>query len=809
MDKYLNTVIGDRYEIREIIGIGGMAVVYKAYDRVDDRVVAVKVLKDEYKANEEFRMRFKNESKAISMLSHPNIVKVLDVNFGEDVQYIVMEYVEGITLKEYIERQKVLDVREAEHFVVQILRALQHAHDKGIVHRDIKPQNIILLPNANIKVTDFGIARFNHMDTRNVDESSAIGSVHYVSPEQAKGEFTDGRSDIYSVGVVLYEMLTGQVPFEAESDSSVALMQLQEEAKRPSLLNPKIPVGLEQITMRALQKDPADRYQTAAEFLSDLYEFKHNPQIKFDYTYFVDSDPTKPIDPPTPKLTTADIPVRGSAEDESIEESVDDDELDDDDYEEKERNVTVPVLIGITIALILVIGVILAFAFGDSIFNGNSNPSGEPTQSFWQKLDFFGWFSGDKIEVPNFLNMDFDEVLEKYPNLAIDPVPQRVYNTTYEAGKVIEQDPEAGEKVSPDTVIKLSVATNNSTVAVPDVTGYDYKEAENILKAKGFTVECFQAYDDSKDADTVVYTDPKAESYAAYGSTVYVYYASEKAEMEDVRVPSVVGDQESVARQKILAAGLKVNATTSDSSSPALKGYVIGQNPVAGTNVKSGSYVNLVIGNGVQESSTASFQITLPNLGGKKATIRTYLNDTAYDTFTDVVLDGSTLSVSYTGTGEENEFTVFVDNSKYLSGQIDFTKSSGKVHDVYRFPIASRETLPNVVGKSESEAKKILSDAGFTNVSVETTVRLDMPKGVVISQSPVSSDLTQFTTNTAIKLVVSAGAEERTEPTNTTEPVHTDPTNPTSPGNDPTDQQENTTSSEVPSEENTEHGGEN
>ena len=211
MDNYVGKRLDGRYELQEVIGVGGMAVVYKAYDNIDDRTVAVKILKDEFLASEEFRRRFKNESKAIAVLSHPNIVKVYDVSYGDKLQYIVMEYVEGITLKEYIEQQGVISWKETVHFTTQILRALQHAHDKGIVHRDIKPQNIMLLENGTIKVTDFGIARFSRSETRTMTDT-AIGSVHYISPEQARGDITDDKSDIYSVGVVMYEMLTGQPP---------------------------------------------------------------------------------------------------------------------------------------------------------------------------------------------------------------------------------------------------------------------------------------------------------------------------------------------------------------------------------------------------------------------------------------------------------------------------------------------------------------------------------------------------------------------------------------------------------------------
>ena len=763
MDNYLNKVIGDRYEIQEIVGIGGMSVVYKAYDRVDDRIVAVKILKDEYKANEEFRMRFKNESKAVAVLSHPNIVKVYDVSFGENLQYIVMEYVEGITLKEYIDRQKTLDIREAEHFVIQILRALQHAHDKGIVHRDIKPQNIILLPNANIKVTDFGIARFNHMESKNVDETSAIGSVHYVSPEQAKGEYTDGRSDIYSVGVVLYEMLTGKVPFEADNDSSVALMQLQEEAVRPSLINPSIPVGLEQITMRAMQKDPADRYQSAAEFLSDLYEFKRNPQIKFDYTYFVDNNPTKHIDVSGALRASGDPALKNGSDvpdKTASSQEEDDDEEEDEEEEEEERNLTVPILIGIAVALILVIAVILLVAFGDQIRgnkNGNGTSTSQSGQSFWEKLDFLGLFSTDKIEVPNFINMDFDEARQKYPDLAIDPEPQYVYNTTYESGKVIEQVPEAGQKVSPDTVIKLYVATNASMVQIPDVKNYNYKEAESILVAKGFTVELLPAFDEKADEETVIYTDPNGTSYAAYGSKVYVYYASSNANaLNATRIPNVVGDQLSVAKQKILAAGLKVGAVTYNASSAALKNYVIGQNPVTGSQVTIGTYVNLVVGNGVTESSTSTYTITLPNTGAY-GTVRTYLNGVPYNTYTNVLLDGSSFTVTFTGAGGSNNFTVYVDSSKVASGSIDFSDGGGKISDTTDYTYTARQAVPNVVGLSQAAAISALTSAGFTNYTVQPVASNDVPAGNVVSQTPVSSSIADYATSVAVTIFVSSG----------------------------------------------------
>ena len=279
MDKYIGKKLDGRYEIRELIGVGGMANVYKAYDVLENRVVAVKILREEYMNNDEFMRRFRNESRAISLLDHPNIVKVYDVIFSNRIQSIVMEYIDGITLKDYIEQEHVLRWKEALHFTVQILRALQHAHDKGIVHRDIKPQNIMLLSDGTIKITDFGIARFSRSSTKTITDK-AIGSVHYISPEQASGAFTDARSDIYSVGVMMFEMLTGKLPFEADTLVSVAVKQIQSQPALPRSINPDIPEGC-RIVMRAMQKDADKRYQSAAEMLHDIDEFKKNPSIVF------------------------------------------------------------------------------------------------------------------------------------------------------------------------------------------------------------------------------------------------------------------------------------------------------------------------------------------------------------------------------------------------------------------------------------------------------------------------------------------------------------------------------------------------
>lgn len=282
MDKYIGKRLDGKYEIHNLVGVGGMACVYRAYDRVEDRWVAIKILKDEFSNNSEFLRRFRNEAKAITVLSHPNIVDVYDVSFGDRLQYIVMEYIDGITLKQYIDQEGVIRLDEALHFTTQILMALEHAHEKGIIHRDIKPQNVMLLQDGSIKVTDFGIARFSQSETQTMTDK-AIGSVHYIAPEQARGDYITDKADIYSVGVMLYEMTTGRLPFVADNAVSVALMQLQAKPVMPRELNPSLPRGLEQITMRAMEKSPVDRFQSAGEMLDDIDRFRRNPGIVFHY----------------------------------------------------------------------------------------------------------------------------------------------------------------------------------------------------------------------------------------------------------------------------------------------------------------------------------------------------------------------------------------------------------------------------------------------------------------------------------------------------------------------------------------------
>ena len=517
MDKYLGKRLDGRYELRELIGVGGMAYVYKAYDSIDDRTVAVKILKDEFLSNEEFIRRFRNESKAIAILNHPNIVKVLDVGFGEHLQYIVMEYIDGITLKEYLDQRRDIRWKEAVHFTVQILRALQHAHDKGIVHRDIKPQNIMLLSDGTIKVTDFGIARRSRSEVRaTVGGDKAIGSVHYISPEQARGEITDEKTDLYSVGVMLYEMLTGRLPFEADNAVSVAIMQMQSEPTPPREIDPNIPEGLEQITLRAMQKDPEKRYRSAAEMLNDLDEFKRDPSIKFEYTYFEDNDPTRFVD--------AITRVRGEEPDDA-----------DDEPEDKKKISTVAILSAVAVAVVLVcVAAVLLF-------------------TKWLPM------TGKRdIVVDNFVGMTYpDEVQNsgKIGNYTLAE-PQTGYSAEYPAGTVYKQEPAAGNTIKSKGTLTLYISKGSRLESVPELTpGESASLVRSRLTEAGFEVETAEEASAQYAVGTVIRLDPASGEKVQYGSKVTMFISSGEKEPDPVDVPNVLGQNANDAVERLVAAG--------------------------------------------------------------------------------------------------------------------------------------------------------------------------------------------------------------------------------------------------------------
>lgn len=637
MDNYVGKRLDGRYEIQEIVGVGGMSVVYKAYDNVDDRVVAVKILKDEFLTNDDFVRRFKNESKAIALLSHPNIVKVYDVSFGEKLQYIVMEYVDGITLKEYIQKQGAITWNDALFFTTQILKALQHAHDKGIVHRDIKPQNIILLPNGNIKVADFGIARFSRSETRTLTDT-AIGSVHYISPEQAKGEFTDEKADIYSVGVVLYEMLAGKVPFEAESAVSVALMQLQNNAKRLTEINPDIPLGLEQICIHAMEKDPKDRYQSATEMLLDVEEVINNPKTVFDYSCFVDKSPTKYISN-TDKIT-AETPV---INEKPIEKAVDTDEDEVEYYDpDHKKKVISAVLIGI---IILVTATVLLIMAITGSFKTSTNT-----------LDNFVGFSYDELISSN--KYDYEFVLEQKKTDEVEP------------GIVVDQSPEAGSKVISGSQVKLVVSASMDDINVPNIYNLNDEKAKKALANEGLTNYKFTTISsETVEEGLVVYTEPKAGTVVSSDTQIVVFVSSGPTtkEVVNIEVPDVTGLKQEGARAFLEKMGFKnVNFVTQDDLRP--KGVVISQSPAAGSSATADDKIKVVISSGettttTKPTSKVSLSVSLPKIVDESGE---YITDTLEVTIDGetylnqaVTLNGTNASVSITLDGE-NEANVKV-----------------------------------------------------------------------------------------------------------------------------------------------------
>lgn len=589
MDKYIGKMLDGRYEIIELIGSGGMANVYKAKCHRLNRMVAVKILKSDMAENEEIRRRFRDESRAVAQLSHANIVSVYDVSSSGDTEYIVMELIDGITLKQYMERRGQMDWRESLHFIIQIMRALEHAHSRGIIHRDIKPQNIMVLRDGSVKVADFGIACLqNNAQTLTQD---ALGSVHYISPEQARGEHIDARSDIYSAGVVLYEMLTGRLPFEGDTAVSVAIQHLSSVPLAPSEIREDVPKGLELICMKAMCADINKRYASATAMLEDLESFRKNPDI--DMEYIREELKEKENTEATRYISKKELSeaVRNKKEKEK-------DELTAEKQEKtgiagtKDEKKRMAIIIGAFAGALLLIFLIFTLIFNG--FGGGGDSSGH--------------------KVPDIRGMTVEEAkkLEGIKDIFTIEVVGTKENSKYKDGEIISQDPSEGTLRKNNLTIQVYVCAKVEKSYMPTVLNMSESEAKSILNnmSLGLNIQVQDKPSDTVAKGLVVATSPAAGAEIRQGNTVIIYISSGR-EIKPVTVPNFVGMTEEKANLEAQKLGLVVGASSSEySDKPA--GTVIRQSISATTEAKTGDNIYFTISLGPNNT-----MVDVPDVIGK------------------------------------------------------------------------------------------------------------------------------------------------------------------------------------------------
>ena len=587
MDQYIGKMLDDRYEILELIGSGGMANVYKARCHRLNRLVAIKILKSDLADNADFRRRFHDESQAVAQLSHANIVSVYDVSTNPDREYIVMELIDGITLKQYMERRGRMDWRESLHFITQIMRGLSHAHSRGIIHRDIKPQNIMVLRDGSVKVADFGIACLANQGQTLTQE--ALGSVHYISPEQARGDRIDARSDIYSAGVVLYEMLTGRLPFEGDSAVSVAIQHLSSVPLAPRDIDPSIPEPLELICMKAMNSDPNKRYASADAMIEDLEKFRRDPSVDMDYIRqeltapAADTEPTMPL--PTAQVASAVKKHTGELRREREAE------------EEPPRRdkKSIAIIAGIFAAAVLLVVLLFKLILGDF------GPAG----------------SNKSYPVPDIRGKTVEEAQEMEGVKDIFLIEVQGTRTTeeYQPGQIVEQDPAAGRTRKSNLVIQVYVAAEPEKVPMKDLVGMEYRQARVLLTDMGLdlkiTTETVSS--DKYGADAVIETVPVADEPLVAGQTVILRVSTGS---ETVTVPTFTGQDIANAVQNAQDLGLTVGEITYDTFSFAPQGQVIEQSIKPTNEVPGGTKISFTVsGQKNSDDATAArvVEFTMPS----------------------------------------------------------------------------------------------------------------------------------------------------------------------------------------------------
>ena len=642
----------NRYEIIMKIGSGGMADVYKAKDHVLNRLVAIKVLKQEYSTDATFVKKFRVEAQSAAGLSHPNIVNVYDVGEDDGVYFIVMELVQGITLKNYIDMKGKLDIREALNISVQIASGLSAAHENRIIHRDIKPQNIIMSRDGKVKVTDFGIAKV--ADSTTVT-TTAAGTVHYISPEQARGGYSDERSDMYSLGITMYEMVTGRVPFEGETNVAVALMHIQSEITPPRQLEPSIPVSFEKIILKCTQKKPERRYASARELIADLRKVLTHPDGEYvvipgaipqgrtivmndndidslkaaslrknfgtkpEETYVEEpeeGEEEKPVQKPVQKKR----PVKKK----DIEEDNDDFDKDEEDDDDEEVNPALSkVMMALGIGGFIILAVIIFFIIGHaagffggsgSLFGHKNKDTSTESISTESVSDTSSDTStaGERVTVPDLSKMTEDEAKAALKKLRLGVNVQTGTSDDVPEGQVYDQSPAAGTKVDVHTQVTINISSGKEKFSLDDVTGMQYQQAQAQLENDGLVVSLEFDYSDSVGSDMVISTSPEAGSQVVKGDTITIT-ASKGKETKTTIVPNLLGHNIDDAIQMIKDAGLTYNGKSSDYSDSYSENQVMNQSISAGKTVDEGTTISLTVSLGSRVTSySASIPIESP-----------------------------------------------------------------------------------------------------------------------------------------------------------------------------------------------------
>ncbi|NLT39648.1 MAG: Stk1 family PASTA domain-containing Ser/Thr kinase [Clostridiales bacterium] len=665
MEKYIGKLLDNRYEILEVIGSGGMAVVYKARCHRLNRLVAVKILKDEFSQDADFRNRFHAESQAVAMLSHPNIVSVYDVSKSSETEYIVMELIDGMSLKEYMQKKGSLTWREALHFITQIMKALEHAHSRGIIHRDIKPHNVMVMRDGSVRVTDFGIAHL--ASKQNTLTQEALGSVHYISPEQAKGGKVDFRTDIYSAGVVLYEMLTGRLPFDGDSPVAVAIQHINSIPLRPREINPEIPEGLEEITLKAMCADINKRYPTATAMLDNLEEFRKDPQISFNYDMDLG---TAGFSDNNAKSRTG-LLNRGERFFEKKEKFKREEKIRD----QSKRAGRVSILAGVA----AVLAFILALTYFLWTF-------------FFQDL----FVAAPEITVPDLVGKMLDDVInnEKYKDFEIIQGKTQE-SDVYVEGTILEQVPLYGALVKKGATITVTVSSGSTVISMPDLVGKSWRQAQEDLKSALdgsilYSIETFYMISENETEGNVISTEPESGARLRNGANITVII-SRGANITLVEVPDVVGMMQSQAVSALTERGLIVGTVT-EVENDEEAGRVVFQSYAPGSEVEKGIVVDIRVslgppatppptqppvtaptetedpeGSGAGNSVTVT--IPLPN-GSGPVYVEVWQEDTRIVAETFDKSRGA-ISVVVTGTGQQWLYT-YCDGVKTYTTLVDF-----------------------------------------------------------------------------------------------------------------------------------------